>query len=456
MDKRLNSKQRNYIIIGLCAILVIMGVGYAAFQSQLKITGTSNIASNFLVKITSITPNSIVGTALDKPEITTYNDTSATFGVSLKSPGDSITYDITIENKGTIDAVLKTITKTDTNNSAILFETSGVNENDELKVGETATMKVKVTYNPEITSQPTDLDSTLNIELDYEQSTGEVVPTPTNPTIGGQEVEVVESGDGLYEDEYEEGRYVYRGANPNNYIMFNDELWRIIAKETDGTYKILRNELLPDRSFDSRGARTTGYCSQGTAPSIGCNAWSSTVNMVGSPAEFTNGTYKGSVDKDSEMLTYLNGEYLNSITTNQDKIVSHTWSIGAVTWNNSDLAGQINGEKAYQWNGKVGLISHSDYIRANSNQSMCGTAKINYENYDTCRDLDWMYISGPYWWSLSPGADSTYSVFFVVDDGHVINTGAYNSLGVRPAIYLSSDISLSGLGTQESPFTIVS
>ena len=171
-NRKLNRTNRNYIIIGLCMILVIMGVGYAAFQSQLKITGTSNIASNFLVKITSITPNSIVGTALDKPEITTYNDTSATFGVILKSPGDSITYDITIENKGTIDAVLKTITKTDTNNSAILFETSGVEENDELKVGETATMKVKVTYNPEVTSQPTDLDSTLNVELDYEQNAG--------------------------------------------------------------------------------------------------------------------------------------------------------------------------------------------------------------------------------------------------------------------------------------------
>ena len=121
MNRKISRTNRNYIIAGLCMILVIMGVGYAAFQSQLKITGTSNIASNFLVKITSITPNSIVGTALDKPEITTYNDTSATFGVSLKSPGDSITYDITIENRGTIDAVLKTITKTDTNNSAILF-----------------------------------------------------------------------------------------------------------------------------------------------------------------------------------------------------------------------------------------------------------------------------------------------------------------------------------------------
>ncbi len=96
-------------------------------------------------------------------------------------------------------------------------------------------MKVKVTYNPEITSQPTDLDSNLTIELDYEQSAGgNIEPVPgVDQTIGGQEVEIVSSGDGLYEDSYESGRLIYRGQNPNNYIEFNGELWRIIAKETD-------------------------------------------------------------------------------------------------------------------------------------------------------------------------------------------------------------------------------
>ena len=54
MRRKLNSTQRNYIRAGLCMILVIMGVGYAAFSSQLKISGTSNITSNWNVKITNI------------------------------------------------------------------------------------------------------------------------------------------------------------------------------------------------------------------------------------------------------------------------------------------------------------------------------------------------------------------------------------------------------------------
>ena len=51
---------------------------------------------------------------------------------------------------------------------------------------------------------------------------------------------------------YENGRYIYRGQSPNNYVEFNNELWRIIAKETDGTYKIIRDEVLPGTmTFDS-------------------------------------------------------------------------------------------------------------------------------------------------------------------------------------------------------------
>ena len=70
MKRRLNSTQRNYIIVGLCMILVIMGVGYAAFSSQLKISGTSNITSNWSVKITDIQSKVVNGTPTNASEPT--------------------------------------------------------------------------------------------------------------------------------------------------------------------------------------------------------------------------------------------------------------------------------------------------------------------------------------------------------------------------------------------------
>ena len=47
MRGRFNTRQRNYIILGLCSILLVMAAGYAAFSSRLTINGTSNITSEF-------------------------------------------------------------------------------------------------------------------------------------------------------------------------------------------------------------------------------------------------------------------------------------------------------------------------------------------------------------------------------------------------------------------------
>ena len=129
--KRINSKQRNYVIVGLCMILVIMGIGYAAFTSQLKISGTSKIATEWNVKITDIQSKNISGQAKDV-SAPTYTDTTATFSTSLTSPGDAMQYDITVSNEGNIDAILNDIQIHDSKNTAIIFETSGIDNGDKL------------------------------------------------------------------------------------------------------------------------------------------------------------------------------------------------------------------------------------------------------------------------------------------------------------------------------------
>ena len=458
--KNLSRRQKNNIIIAsLCAIVVLMGVGYAAFSTQLRINGTSSISSNWNVLITDITSGSIVGDASNAEE-PTHTNTTATFKTNLVSPGDSITYTITVANRGNIDAVLTGIDVNTGSNPAIKFETTGIKTGDTLLQSESAELYVKVTYSNSVTSQPENTSSTITVTLNYEQATGATIPS--GPTIGGQDVDVVTSGDGLYEDSTRPGRYVYKGSNPDNYITFNDETWRIVAKEADGTYKIVRNELLSEympfdegnyRDKESNGAGGT-YCANS---SNGCNAWAATANLVGQPDEFTNTTQTGTVLLDASLNTYLNGTYYNSLSsTAQSQIVSYEWGVGAVEMDNVDLATQIEGENSYQWNGQVGLISHSDYLRANSDMLNCGTDKTNYENYETCRNLDWLYIPDENWWLLSPLSGSAYSVFHVLSDGSVDRDYARFGYGVRPAVYLNSNLTMTGSGTSSDPFTIVS
>ena len=430
MNKKLSRTNRNYIIMGLCAILVIMGVGYAAFSSQLKISGTSNIASNFLVKITGIEVSSQSGGAADKPEVTTYNDTSATFGTTLQFPGDSITYDITIENQGTIDAILKTISKTDASNSAIIFETSGVNEGDPLNVGETATMQVKVTYNTAVTSQPDDLDSTLKVDLTYEQSESVVTPPePSGMTPEDLKELVVTHGDGLYADEYEEGKYTYKGANPNNYITFNNETWRIISIDFNGLIKIMRNESIGNVRYDE------GYD----------NSWET-----------------------SDIKSYLNDTYLPTITVNKDIIVSHTWSIGGVSvvYSDLDLAEQIVGENGIQSQPvNLGMITVSEYLRANPNKEQCENMNINMTNSEICLTTNWMYdilqkksvaSDVEKTWTITPLQETDEDAWFIYGDNGTFGTEnvGWGGFAVFPSLYLSSDITLTGEGTSSNPYTI--
>ena len=235
---------------------------------------------------------------------------------------------------------------------------------------------------------------------------------------------VVNSGDGLYIDTYEtEGtRYVYKGANPNNYIEFNNELWRIIAKEADGTYKIIRNE------------------------NIGNNSWDETNNSNWA--------------RPATLNTYLNGEYLNTLTET-DKIISHNFSIGTITDNNNDLAVQIIEENKTIWQGKIGLITVSDYLKANTNTQQCETLSSNNNNFFICSTTNWIYglytLSAGYLWTISSSENRTFMVGsdYSGDLCLGLNDPAFPIIGVFPVIHISSDIIISnGDGSKNFPFRL--
>ena len=429
MNRKISKTNRNYIIIGLCAILVIMGVGYAAFATQLKINGTANIDSNWNVRITNIQSSVLSGSATNAVE-PSYTDTTATFKTNLVSPGDSMKYDITVSNEGSIDAVLESIDVNTGENEAITFETSGIENGDKLEASQTDILTVIVSYNSSVTSQPENTESTITVTLNYKQDDGTVVPPePSGMTPEDLKELVVTEGDGLYADEYENGKYTYKGVNPNNYITFNNETWRIISVENDGTIKIMRNESIGYMAFDE------------TSGTYGNNNW----------------------DRPADIKTYLNGEYLSSITTNQDKIVSHTWSIGEVTSGNSDLAGQIAAENGTQsQSASVGMITASEYLRANTNTEQCGNMSINNTNNSTCKTTNWIYSIVPSngdLWTISPNDSGSRNVFIVGVSrvgGGIGGGNANRSIGVSPAVYLSSDITLTGDGSQGNPYAIMS
>ena len=409
-------KKRNIIIGSLCAVVLLMGVGYAAFQTILNIEGTSNITSNWNVKITGVTTKNIVGTASNNGN-PSFTDTSVTFKTDLKSPGDSLEYEVTVTNAGNLNAKVDKITLSDTNNPAIKFTSSGITEGDTINAGATSTLLVKVEFLSTVSSTPSNKTSDLTVTLDYVQATSG--GTPSGETAADKLIETaVTTGDGLYIDTYENGRYVYKGANPNNYITFNGESWRIIAVEADGTLKIRKTVNIGNIAFDTTNS----------------NNWA----------------------RPATLNTYLNNDYYNTLSSDaKNQIQSHSFGIGAVTYNNTDLAGQIASENGTTWTGNVGLMNVSDYLRANINPEQCGNFNLNNTNRDTCKTTNYLFSTN-YQWTVSPNAGNSYSVFAVNSLGIVINSrlATVDFIAVLPVLYLKSDITLSGEGTSSNPYII--
>ena len=471
MNKHRNYKNNKSILIGgLLAVIVVMAVGYAAFASSLKISGTSNISTTWDVEITDITTSNKVGSASVK-EQPTFEKLTATFSTNLVSPGDSITYNIKVENKGSLDAKLNKITLTKEDNPAVLFETKGLKEGGVLRKGESAILNVSVTYNSEITSQPTKLDASLTATLDFTQSDGtsDIPIGPTGDTAAEMlKAKVVTSGDGLYTDSTEAGRYVYRGADPNNYITLGTDTYRIIAVESDNTLKVIKNGSIGSKAFDTQNARystiSTDYCNS----TYGCKVWGSKTttldtngkNVTQMPRE-VNGTLYNLPDAEATLNTYLNNDWYNSLSSNvQNIVVSHMFNVGATKYNETNLSNTITQEQTYKWKGKVGLMNQSDYVKASTN-SEC-TSVNAYYNVSSCYNNsathNWIY-AGPAAksWSrtIAPSSSSNaFHVFFVSGGGNLNYNFASTSTGVAPVLYLSSDISLEGDGTSNSPYTV--
>ncbi|MCI9110698.1 MAG: hypothetical protein HFH47_02660 [Bacilli bacterium] len=66
-------------------------------------------------------------------------------------------------------------------------------------------------------------------------------------SFNGIQVPLVTQGEGLYDGE--NGFYVYKGRNPDNYIYFNNKLWRIMSIDKN-TIQIIKNDSIGDMAFD--------------------------------------------------------------------------------------------------------------------------------------------------------------------------------------------------------------
>ena len=257
--KRNNNKK--YIIMGLITIVCVMTVAYGAFLTNLNITGTTNITSKWEILITNVTQTDKQGRAEQAKE-PTWEALTANMEANLYEKGDSITFDVTIENKGTLDAYLYNVNKSITsNNEAIIIDVTGFTKGEKLLKQSKKTIQVTMKYNPEFNGIPEIGSTELSVGFEYSQAEGGTI-TPEERyllkydyiTNGGKSSEAVDEylKEGTEANlEYEAEKEGYQFVGWNTDPKAHDKLETYQTKGEENTLY----------AKDSRGINITNWSS---------------------------------------------------------------------------------------------------------------------------------------------------------------------------------------------------
>ena len=296
--------------------------------------------------------------------------------------------------------------------------------------------------------------------------------------------------------------YRYIGNDPYNYVYFNCddlnnqnsetcEVWRIIGvfdvertnpndntqTITERRMKLVRGSALEETMmWDDKECENCGIA-------FGKNEWiGSKLNvflnedfLTSSGDALSYGLKKFAQSQISDSRYYLGGRY--SDDSNDPRYGStkdmYLWERDTTRYN------QNNAERSTLWEGKIALLYPSDYgytyskgvddncyndpyyCRKNFWITKYGT-RVQYENY-AFPESGWIYNSNTLelnndksWvWFISPGASSSYYVFYVGENGMIGNNDAHGFGGIRPTLYLSSSVKIiDGDGSSSNPYKL--
>lgn len=491
--------------IFIIIIILIISIGFAYLSSNLSISGLVGYKENsWKIFFDNIFIQDSIDSSTENIAINE-DKTSIDYSVNLKKPGEKYTFLVDVVNDGTIDAMLDNLEITGLTEEIKKFidvkvtyaDGKELTNKDLLEKKGKVKIKVETSFksNIEITNLPT-VDGSLNftVSLDYIQADKEATKREVN-NISTYLLNNMSKS--LVKDTTDDQNLRYIGANPNNYIQFNGELWRIIGvfnnikDKDDNIYsatKIVRANSIGAYAWDT-SERTVNE-------GRGVNEWSTS-----KIANSLNNTYYNSLSG----LCYI-GQFNETTdcdfsengikSASKDYIETIKWDtsiIDASINENRTALGLYNSERSGNtsfdvensaacndtverraiWVGNIGLPSASDFAYATNGSDKisrieCLKLEITSKDYSTnhpynqeCLKENWITFKEQVRkWSMSAvsynDAYSKRTVFHfsnVKNMIHLSNTGSIQQ--IYPTLHLKNNvIIMDGSGTEDNPYII--
>ena len=271
-------------------------------------------------------------------------------------------------------------------------------------------------------------------------------------------ISLLESEQGIGKVVNENG-YRYEGKNPNNYIWFNNEYWRIIGVFDSASHgvsgknlvKIIRADVLDGLAWDKSNT------SDWTASSL---------------KSLLNGAYYNAQDGTSSGYCY---GYSTTVTGNCDYTkrgiqsgyrgmiaANVTWYLGGYSSTSATAEafyGYERGTTVYSGRptsttGYIGLMYPSDYGYSVLSSNCARTTNLGSYSSATCAGQSWLYGKG-YEWTLTPRSSYDSNVFILGYYGDLSYNNARVGYGSRPVLYLDASVyKIDGDGSLKNPYIV--
>lgn len=263
-----------------------------------------------------------------------------------------------------------------------------------------------------------------------------------NKTIDVNELlynyDLIEDSDSTGADYYNSfaSKNYYAGIDPSNYVVFSNSCFRILNITTNNYLKLVyEGEVNEDNTCSV--SKASGYVDEKPWDESGSNNWNRPATL--------NTLFK----------VWHTDDNVNNVikSLNSKKLVVPIWYIGSLSNTDStSLVDIISSERSAISESyyNLGLLSISDYIKASSNTN-CQNLKFNEQT--TCSQDNYLIKDYESW--LFDTVDSNKNSAFTLDkDGVVALKSTKKEFKIRPVIYLSNNVTLTGSGRSTSPYIV--
>ncbi len=284
---------------------------------------------------------------------------------------------------------------------------------------------------------------------------------------------------GIFETTDDDGTsYYYRGSVENNYVYFANRYWRIIRINGDGTIRMIydgatahqNGEYSTDRQVGMSGFNTAntnnmylGYMyTSGEAHGLGTSSTIKQANdnfytsVLSSYANYidTNAGFCG----DRSILNNQSGVGTGTVSTYMKGYLRVSTSTPSLSCENSSdlytMSSSSIGNKTLTY--PIGLITVDEAIFSGSSGGVFdgsyGSRTASPDSYLTTGNRFWTMTPTGYYNPFG-GAGWGGFAFAVYSNGIIDDYNVADVYALRPVINIRRDVTVSGLGTMENPYT---